>query len=78
MSKYKMIVIKYDENSKYEQELAKFNEMKSSYKNYGYGPDFERKVIAEPSLENAERSLEVFLTEAEFKKVKAEVIKTFE
>jgi len=74
MSKYKITIIKYGENENYEEEMAKWKEENSGYGRGFYGKD----TIESPSLVKAERSLEVFLTEEEYKKVKAEVIKIFE
>jgi hypothetical protein len=69
--KYKLTVIKYGKNENYEAELAKFKE---GMKDWGYRNEPSREA---PSLEIVERSLEVFLTEEEYNKVKAEVIKVF-
>lgn len=72
--KYKITVIKYEDNKDYEAELAKSKERDDRYLGY-----HNSKVTEEvPAREIAERCLEVFLTEAEYKAVKAEVIKVFE
>lgn len=76
MSKYKIIIIKYGENENYEAEMAIHKEKKSYAFAHTWVPN--DKDLELPSLEKAERSLEVFLTEEEYKKVKAEVIKVFE
>lgn len=70
--KYKLTVIKYDKNPNYEAQMAKWKE--SQERNYGYRNE---PIREEPSLETAERSLEVFLTEEEYNKVKEGVIKVF-
>ncbi len=69
--KYKLTIIKYEKNENYEAEMAKWKENR----NYGYRnePNFD-----EPRTEVAGRSLEVVLTEEEYKKVKSEVVKVFE
>ena len=72
--KYILTVIKYEKNDNYEEEMAKFKEQNQyggfSVRN-GLSPDA-------PQLEKTTKSLEVILTEEEFKKVKAESIKVFE
>lgn len=68
--KYKLTIIKYEDNKNYESELAKYKE-DSRYYNRGFSE------IDIPQKEIAERSLEVFLTEGEYEKVKQEVIKIF-
>jgi hypothetical protein len=70
--KYKLTIIKYEANENYEAELAKFKEA-LNYNRYRNEPSQD-----EPKIEVANRSLEVFLTDEEYKKVKAEVIKIFE
>lgn len=71
--KYKLTIIKYEKNENYEQEMAKWKEARESRYNYMNEP-----IREEPSLEVAKRSLEVFLTEEEYKKVKEGVIRIFE
>lgn len=74
---YKIIVYKYEPNPDYEAELARHKEERD--KNFGMSRmdnRFSEEQI--PQKENVKRSMEVFLTEEEYKKVKAEVIKTFE
>ena len=71
--KYKLIVIKYEDNKNYEAEMAKWKE-DTRFPNYGRMETVEDM----PRKEVAERSLEVFLTEEEYKKVKEGVIKVFE
>ena len=70
--KYKLIVIKYEKNENYEEEMAKWKD------NQGYfcRSQFDR-VDGRPSLENSVRSLEVFLTDEEYNAVKEAVLKTF-
>lgn len=72
--KYKLTVIKYENNENYEAEMAKWKEAKND--KYGYCRS--EPIFDEPRLEVSTRSPEVFLTEEEFKKVKAETIKVFE
>jgi len=72
--KYKLTIIRYDDNKNYESEMAKFKE-DTRYEKFNKPWDNRDEG---PSREVAERSLEVFLTEEEYKKVKAEVIKIFE
>ena len=70
--KYKLTVIIYDKNENYEAEMAKWKEGNwRGYRN-NIEPDFDAL-----STQKAERSLEVFLTEEEYDKVKSEVIKVF-
>lgn len=71
--KYKITVIKYDKNPDYEAEMAKWKE--SHEKSWGYRNE---PVRDEPSLQRAERSLEVYLTEEEYNEVKKAVLATFE
>ena len=73
--KYKLTIIKYEENKNFEAELAKFKEKEKI--RYPSRP-WEEGQNGEPEKEIAERSLEVFLTEEEYKKVKEEVIKVFQ
>lgn len=73
--KYKLTVIKYEKNENYEAEMAKFKESITSRGMYNNRYD---EVANEPKLETSTRSLEVFLTDDEYKKVKAEVVKVFE
>ncbi len=75
--KYKITIIKYEKNDNYEAEMAKFKEKTGNMPYMNRYPD-KNWDINEPQMEVAERSLEVFLTEEEYKKVKAEVIKIFE
>lgn len=70
--KYKITIIKYEKNDNYEAEMAKWKEARES--RYGYS----EPIREEPQIEIAKRSLEVLLTEEEYKKVKSEVIKIFE
>jgi hypothetical protein len=71
--KYKLTIIKYEPNSDYEAEMAKYKDNNFFSRRNGYVEDENT-----PRMEKAERSLEVFLTEEEYKKVKQEVIKVFE
>ena len=73
--KYKLTIIKYEENKNFEAELAKFKEKERI--RYPSKP-WEEGQTEELRKETAERSLEVFLTEEEYKKVKEEVIKIFQ
>ncbi|MFA6550885.1 MAG: hypothetical protein WCT36_06075 [Candidatus Gracilibacteria bacterium] len=69
--KYKLTVIKYEDNISYEKDMA---EWKTKTEGYQYrGMD----VVPQPDKETAERSLEVFLSDEEYEKVKQEVIKIF-
>lgn len=70
--KYKITVIKYDKNPDYEAEMAKWKE--SQERNWGYRNEPMRE---EPSLQRAERSLEVFLTEEEYTAIKKAVLEQF-
>lgn len=70
---YKLTIIKYEKNENYEAEVAKFKEDR----NYGYANRME-PAHEDPHREIAQRSLEVFLTEEEYKKVKEEVLKVFQ
>ena len=72
-NKYKITVIKYGKNEEYEAEMAKWKENRGN--TYGY---MNEPIREEPSLQKAERSLEVFLTEEEYKEVKKSVLSTFE
>ena len=72
--KYKFTIIKYEKNENYEAEMAKWKEDRNGY---GRMTKFNEPDLNEPRMEVAERSLEVFLTEEEYQKVKSEVIKVF-
>ncbi len=72
---YKITVIKYDKNEDYEAEMAKWKE--SLKTEYGYTNRHE-PMREEPSLTKATRSLEVFLTEEEFQRVKKSTLEVFE
>jgi len=74
--KYKITITKYDENPEYEKQMEKYNEWYdgSMRGRFPGGPSND----ARPEREIESRALEVFLTEDEYKKVKAEVIKIFE
>ena len=71
--KYKLTIIKYEKNENYEAEVAKYKE------DFSFFPrgKFENSKDYEPRIESAERSLEVFLTEEEYKKVKEGVLTVF-
>jgi len=69
---YKLTIIRYAENKNYESEMAKWKEEQSI--NYRYRNE---PILEPPSKEKAERSLEVFLTEEEYAKVKEGVITIF-
>lgn len=75
--KYKLTIIKYEENKNYEAELAKQKEDESNSRYYS-NRNWEDGKRECPSKETAERSLEVFLTEDEYKKFKAEIIKLYQ
>jgi hypothetical protein len=69
--KYKLTVIKYEDNINYEKEMAEWKE--KEYRR-GFMNDSQQGI---PDKETAERSLEVFLSDEEYEKVKQEVIKIF-
>lgn len=73
--KYKLTIIKYEENQNYEAEMAKWKEDRKD--NQYQSRPWDERQSGEPERKIAERSLEVFLTEEEYKKVKEEVIKVF-
>lgn len=75
--KYKLTIIKYEGNKDYEAEMAKWKE-NGLNRNYNQLRPWDERQSGEPERETAERSLEVFLTEDEYKKVKEEVIKVFQ
>ncbi len=72
--KYQLIIIKHENNDNYEAEMAKWKEDNQ----FGYFRDRNGISPDSPQLQKSTRSLEVLLTEEEFKKVKSEVIKVFE
>lgn len=74
--KYKLTIIKYEDNPNYEAELAKWKEGEDRFGNRRGG--YNQETLTPPEDKNAIRSLEVFLTEEEFKKVKTSVIEVFE
>lgn len=75
--RYKITVIKYENNENYESELATYKE-EQKRDTYGFTRPYDKPELwAEPKPEKASRSLEVVLTEEEYDKVKAEVIKVF-
>lgn len=78
--KYKITVIKYENNDNYEAEMAKFKESRES--EYNGRRNLRNGDVMmtydEPQLEKSTRALEVFLTEEEYKKVKEEVVKVFQ
>lgn len=77
--KYKLTVIKYENNENYEAEMAKWkSDREDNYKFPKYRQTDYPEDYGKPTLELSTRSLEVFLTEEEYKKVKGEVIKIFE
>lgn len=71
--KYKITVIRYDENIDYEKEMAEYKE--NSARDIMYQRFDER--ISPPEKELPSRSLEVFLTEEEYNAVKKSVLETF-
>lgn len=73
--KYKLTIIKYDKNENYEEEMARWKERDNLYLRRG---NYDNTTENSPTTDSVERSLEVFLTEEEYKKVKSEVIKIFE
>lgn len=70
--KYKIIVIKTEENPKYEEELAIFREERDRMR-YGGGRD-ELEI---PAKDLAETALKVQLTEEQWKAVQKAVLETF-
>lgn len=72
--KYKLTVIKYEENKNYEAEMAEY---KAKDRGGYYHRNLE-DMAALPSRENATRSLEVILTEDEYRKLKSEVLTQFD
>lgn len=70
--KYKITVLKFEENEDYEEELAKWRERSgfNFHNNFNNFPE-------EPRRETAVRSLDVFLTEEEYEAVKKAVLSTF-
>lgn len=68
--KYKLTVIAYDNNENYEKELAEFKDRSRM----GWGLNH---LDEGPQPTKIEKSLEVVLTEDEFKKVKESVIEGF-
>lgn len=75
--KYKLTIIKYEKNENYEAEMARFKEIQGNRNEYGYVGN-NRNYDNAPALELATNSLEVILTDEEYKKVKEGVIKVFE
>lgn len=69
--KYKLTIFKYEENKDYETEMAKYKEKNQYNRMNGYDEFM-------PVKEVPTRTMEVFLTEEEFKKIKAETFKVFE
>lgn len=74
--KYKITITKYDENPDYEKQMEKYNEWYDGNMRGRFPSGPSDGLI--PNREIESRALEVFLTEDEYKKVKAEVIKIFE
>ena len=70
--RYKLIITKYEENNQYESEMKEFKQ------NTIYARNGNNNFVNEPQKESELKMLDVFLTEEEFKKIKTEVIKTFE
>lgn len=68
MKKYKLTVLVFEPNEDYEQELAVFKNNSQHRNNFGHEDEFY------PKKENSVRSLEVFLTEEEFTRVKKGVL----
>lgn len=73
--KYKITVIKFEDNENFEAEMAQFKEKDDGYMR---GRFAHETGCTPPDRDKATRALEVYLTEEEYKKVKAEVIKIFE
>jgi len=73
MIQYKLTIVKIEDDPEYEKKLADYKE-----KNSGYGYNRMNLDHMEPRLEQYTRSLDVVLTEEEFKKIKSESIKVFE
>jgi len=72
--KYKLTIIKYEEDKDYEAKLAKWKE---HYEGYRPGRFMNEPSEPMPINETYTRSLEVFLSDEEYEKVKQEVIKIF-
>jgi len=75
--KYKLTVIKYENNENYEAEMAKWKESQDRYGNRNYGLQ-QNTALDEPRLEKITRSLEVFLSEEEYRKLRNEVMLNFD
>lgn len=71
--KYKITVIKYEDNKNYEAEMARWKEQKAN----PYGSRYNG-MDEEPQQQIQERSLEVFLTEKEYEAMKKSILSTFE
>lgn len=67
---YKLIIIKYEDNKNYAEEMASYKE-RGEY----FNRNFDTSGI--PKREIATNSLEVILTDEEYKKVKESVITIF-
>ncbi|MFA6325223.1 MAG: hypothetical protein WCX46_03290, partial [Candidatus Paceibacterota bacterium] len=66
--KYKITIIKYEENKDYEKEMAEWKENNEGYmRGRFHNPPLEQ---VHPEKESPQRSLEVFLSEEEYEKVK--------
>ncbi len=74
--KYKLTIIKYEDNENYEKEMAEYKENFDNRRMYGGFTGENTKTL--PNEVKAIRALEVILTDEEYVKVKAEVIKIFE
>ena len=74
---YKLTVIKYDEDKDYEAKLAKWkaDNEENRYRRNGFMSDTTESIP--PDRQTATRSLEVFLSDEEYEKLKQEVIKIF-
>ena len=70
-NKYRLVIVKFEGNEKFEEELAKFKENRNGY----YGRNDMNMQEPRPIKET--RSLEVVLTEKEFQNIKNAVITEF-
>lgn len=77
---YKITITSYGPNPNYEAELADFNEKGKNYRERNEEMYMGRKSEKEfeGSRMKTERVLEVYLNEAEYKKLKLETLKIFE
>lgn len=74
-TKYKLIVLKYENNDKYEAQLAEYKEKFTENNRDGYRRIHENLV--EPSMVETTRSLEVDITDKEFEELKGNALTLF-